>query len=108
MVLSVDRFMIAADTDLPRLFPWSVRIVLGVSLLGLGWFLWNKRPFVSDAEKMCQVTVLSRCQEIHRSVVSNERKIAWLERSMWSFGRLAPMPRGGGPGGGLARQVHAA
>jgi TonB family protein len=44
------------------------------------------------------------------SLVGNECKIAWLERSMWHFSRLAQFPRTGEPGGGdflrgLAREA---
>jgi TonB family protein len=80
--------------------PWSVRLVLVLVLASAGALAWSKRPFVSDAEKVCNVAKLSACAEPEVSLVGNECKIVWLERSMWSFGRLAQMPRADGPGGG--------
>jgi hypothetical protein len=90
--------------------PWSLRIALLLVLASAGAFVGSKRPFVCDAEKICKVAQLSACPEPESSLVSNTCKIAWLERSLWSFERLAQLPRGGGPGGGdflrsLARQA---
>ena len=90
--------------------PWSLRLVLLLVLAGAGVFAWGKRPFVGDAEKVCRVAELSACPWSESSLVGNDCKIAWLEHSMWRFGRLAQLPRGGGPGGGdflraLAREA---
>jgi hypothetical protein len=90
--------------------PWSLRVVLLLLLASAGVFAWSKRPLVGDAEKVCKVAELSACPGQESSLVSNDCKIAWLERSMWSFGRLAQLPRRGGPGGGdflraLAREA---
>jgi hypothetical protein len=90
--------------------PWSIRLVLLLVLAGAGALVWSKRPLVSDAEKVCKVAELSACPSPETSIVGNECKIAWLERSMWHFSRLAHFPHGGGPGGGdflrgLAREA---
>jgi len=80
--------------------PWSLRLVLLLVLASAGALVWSKRPLVGDAEKVCKVAELSACPEPESSLIGNVCKIAWLERSLWSFGRLAPLPRGGEPGGG--------
>jgi TonB family protein len=80
--------------------PWSLRLASLLVLASAGVFAWSKRPLVGDAEKVCRVAELSACPWPESSLVSNDCKIAWLERSMWSFGRLAQLPRGGGPGRG--------
>lgn len=90
--------------------PWSVRFALLLVLAGAGAFVLGKRPLVSDAKKVCNVAELSACPLPESSLVGNECKIAWLERSMWHFSRLAQLPYGGGPGGGdflrgLAREA---
>jgi TonB family protein len=92
--------------------PWSIRLVLLLVLAGAGAFGWSKHPFVSDAKKVCYVAKLSACPSPQISLVGNECKIAWLERSMWHFSRLAQFPRTGEPGGGdflrgLAREAGA-
>jgi hypothetical protein len=79
--------------------PWSLRILLFIVLASAGAFAWSKRPFVSDAEKICRVAELSGCPR-EGSILSNDCKIAWLERSMWHFGQLAQMPPAGDPDGG--------
>ena len=93
--------------------PWSVRLVLLLVLTVAAAFVWSKRPFVSDAEKACDVATLSGCPSSDRSIVSNDCKITWLERSMWRFSRLAVLPRGDEAGGGdllrgLAREAGVA
>jgi hypothetical protein len=93
-----------------RSVPWSLRLLLLLVLAGAGAFAWGKRPWAGDAEKVCEVAKLSGCPEPERSLVGNECKIAWLERSMWSFDRLEKLPGGGEPGGGdflraLAREA---
>jgi TonB family protein len=90
--------------------PWSIRLVLLLVLAGASAFVWGKRPLVSDAKKVCNVAELSACPRPESSLVGNECKIAWLERSTWHFSRLAQLPYGGGPGGGdflrgLAREA---
>ena len=90
--------------------PWSLRLACLLLLAGAGALVWSKRPWVGDVAKVCQVAELSACPGPGSSLVSDGCKIAWLERSMWSFDRLAQMPRGGGPGGGdflrsLAREA---
>jgi len=88
--------------------PWSIRLVLLLVLAGAGAFVWSKRPLVSDAKKVCNVAELSACPLPESSLVGNECKIAWLERSMWHFGRLAAFPHGPGGGDflrGLAREA---
>jgi len=80
--------------------PWSIAIVLCLLFAGSGWVLWHKRPWVSDAEKVCRVAELSGCFTDDGSIVFDRCKMMWLERTMWNFGSLAQMPRDGGPGGG--------
>jgi TonB family protein len=90
--------------------PWSIRLAFLLVLAVAGAYGWSKRPFVSDAEKVCKVAELSACPRPESSLVGNECKIAWLEHSMLHFSRLAQFPRRGEPGGGdflrgLAREA---
>jgi TonB family protein len=88
--------------------PWSIRLVLLLVLAGVGAVVWSKRPLVSDAKKVCNVAELSACPSPETSLVGNQCKIAWLERSMWHFDRLADFPHGPGGGDflrGLAREA---
>jgi TonB family protein len=92
--------------------PWSIRFVLVLALAGASAFVWSKRPFISDARKVCNASELSRCPP-DPSIVSNDCKIAWLEHSMLRFSQLAELPRGNEPGGGdvlrrLAREAGVA
>jgi hypothetical protein len=36
--------------------PWSIRFVLVLALAGASAFVWSKRPFISDARKVCVAT----------------------------------------------------
>ena len=88
--------------------PWSIRLALLLVLSSASALVWSKRPLVSDAKKVCSVAELSACPLPDSSLVGNECKIAWLERSMWHFGRLAAFPHGPGGGDflrGLAREA---
>lgn len=100
--------MNSTTRDRPHSMPWSVGVLACLLLSGIAWFVWNKRPFVSDAEKVCRVAELSGCPETSDSLVVDLCQIAWLERTMWSFGSLVQMPRRGNPNGAafLRRFAH--
>ena len=96
------------NLDDRRSMPWSIRLALLLVLASASALVWSKRPLVSDAKKVCNVAELSACPLPDSSLVGNECKIAWLERSMWHFGRLADFPHGSGGGNflrGLAREA---